>query len=37
MSRKNDAAKAITETFDPALWSIATILSAAIVYLACLV
>lgn len=25
-----------TEPFDPALWSVATVLSAAIIYLACL-
>ncbi len=28
---------AATETFDPALWSIATVAAAAIVYLACLI
>lgn len=28
--------KVITESFDPALWTIATALSAAVVYLACL-
>jgi hypothetical protein len=35
--RKTAEAKVLAETFDPALWSIATALSAAIVYLACLV
>ncbi len=30
-------AKVIAETFDPALWTIATTLSAAVVYLACLI
>jgi hypothetical protein len=37
MSRKNDAVKAMTETFDLPFWSIATVLSAATVYLACLI
>lgn len=30
-------AAAATESFDPALWSIATVATAAIVYLACLI
>ncbi len=30
-------AVAATETFDPALWSIAAVAAAAIVYLACLI
>ena len=30
-------AKVASEAFDPALWSIATALSAAVVYLACLI
>ncbi len=37
MRRKNVTTKVATEAFDPALWSIATALSAAVVYLACLV
>ncbi len=37
MRRKQAQAQAVAETFDPALWSIATALSAAIVYLACLI
>ena len=36
MGKKTEA-RVLTETFDPALWSIATALSAAIVYLACLI
>lgn len=32
-----DEAKVITETFDPVFWSIATVLSAATLYLACLI
>ncbi len=36
MQREKVLAKAATEGFDPALWSIATVLSAAVVYLACL-
>jgi len=36
MSRKKYEAKVITETFDPALWSIATVLGVATVYLACI-
>jgi hypothetical protein len=37
MQRKQAQAKAIGETFDPKLWLIATVLSAAVVYLACLI
>jgi hypothetical protein len=37
MPREKVQAKVATETFDPALWSIATVLSAAVVYLACLI
>jgi hypothetical protein len=37
MPRKTVQTKVMTETFDPALWSIATVLSAAVVYLACLI
>jgi hypothetical protein len=37
MSSEKHEAKVIKETFDPALWSIATVLSAATVYLACLI
>lgn len=37
MRREHLTAKVATEAFDPALWSIVTVLSAAIVYLACLV
>jgi len=37
VSRKKGEAAVITETFDAACWSIATVLSAAIVYLACLI
>jgi CRP/FNR family transcriptional regulator, nitrogen fixation regulation protein len=37
MSKKKHEGKIITERFDPALWSIATVLSAATVYLACLI
>ncbi len=37
MPRKTAQTKVMTETFDPALWSIATVLSAAVVYLACLI
>ena len=36
VSRKKDEANVITETFDPAFWSIATVLTAATFYLACL-
>ena len=34
MSRNRARAKVITETFDPALWSIATVLSVAVIYVA---
>lgn len=34
--RAQAQAKVVAGTFDPALWSIATALSAAVVYLACL-
>ncbi len=37
MRRKRAEAKVIAETFDPALWSIATALTAAVVYLTCLI
>jgi len=37
MRRKRAEARVIPEAFDPALWSIATALSAAVVYLACLI
>ena len=37
MQRKRVIAEAAAEAFDPALWSIATVLSAAVVYLACLI
>jgi hypothetical protein len=37
MSRKKHEAKVIKDTFDLALLSIATVLSAATVYLACLI
>jgi hypothetical protein len=37
MQGKIVIAKVATEAFDPALWSIAAILSAAVVYLACLI
>jgi hypothetical protein len=37
MLRKKYKAKVITETFDPALWSIATVLGAATFYLAYLI
>ena len=37
MQRQEIKAKVATETFDPALWSIATVLSAAVIYLACLI
>jgi hypothetical protein len=37
MRRENVTAKVATEAFDPALWSIATVLGAAVVYLACLI
>ena len=38
MRRKHKAqAKAIAQTFDPALWSITTVLSIAIIYLARLI
>lgn len=36
MSKSRANAKVITETFDPALWSIATVLGMAVIYLACL-
>jgi len=36
MRREKIKVAAMTETFDPALWSIAAVLSAAVVYLACL-
>lgn len=36
MSRNEVEAKVISETFDPALWSIAAVLSAAVVYVALL-
>ncbi len=35
-ARPQAQAKVAAETFDPALWTIATALSAAVVYLACL-
>ena len=35
--RERAKTKVMTETFDPALWSIATVLSAAVIYLACLI
>jgi|GEM_PF-7114533 len=35
--RERAKTEAMTETFDPALWSIATVLSAAVIYLACLI
>lgn len=35
-ARAQAQAKVIDETFNPALWTIATALSAAVVYLACL-
>ncbi len=34
--RTQARAKVVNESFDPALWTIATVLSAAVVYLACL-
>jgi len=34
MRKSSIATKVATEPFDPALWSVATVLSAAIVYLA---
>jgi len=37
MPRRTAETKVIAETFDPALWSIATVLSAAVIYLACLI
>jgi len=37
MLRKKYKAKVITETFNPVLWSIATVLSAATFYLAYLI
>ena len=37
MPRKRDEAGVIIETFDPAFWAIATVLTAATVYLACLI
>lgn len=37
MSRNEVETKVISETFDPALWSIAAVLSAAVVYVALLV
>ncbi len=37
MTRKTARTRIMTETFDPALWSIATALSAAVVYLVCLI
>jgi hypothetical protein len=37
MRKENVTSEAATEAFDPALWSIATVLSAAVVYLACLI
>jgi hypothetical protein len=37
MHRKHAQAKAIAETFDPRLWLATTVLSAAVVYLACLI
>ena len=36
MRKSSIETKIATEPFDPALWSVATVLSAAIVYLACL-
>lgn len=35
--KKKAESTVITDTFDPALWSIATVLSAATIYLACLI
>lgn len=37
MPRRKYEAKVTAETFDPALWLIATVLSAATFYLACLI
>jgi hypothetical protein len=37
MRKENVTAKMAAEAFDPAIWSIATVLSAAVVYLACLI
>jgi len=37
MRREKVMIEAATETFNPAVWSIATVLSAAVVYLACLI
>jgi hypothetical protein len=37
MPREKAKAKVITESFDPAFWSIATVLGAAVVYVACLI
>jgi hypothetical protein len=37
MRKENVAVKVATEAFDPAVWSIVTVLSAAVIYLACLI
>jgi hypothetical protein len=37
MRREKAEAAAIHEAFDPALWSIATVLGAAVVYVACMI
>jgi hypothetical protein len=36
MRRNSVGTKTASEPFDPALWSVAAVLSAAVVYLACL-